>query len=163
MGEPNYCACDIFPCAQHAPSTTAGEVGDKLESLRTLKAGWDGYDADPISEPAINRAKQIVQAVPGGWFAAPLSDGGVQVEVDNFEIEVTPEGHIFVACLDLNGELFAGILSTDERRDETIRAEATAAAYLDAADYVENRCPRNEPHEGCRHRKLAAELRSKAE
>jgi hypothetical protein len=54
-----------------------------LEELRTLKAGWDSYDADPVSAEAIDHARYCLvvaeQFLGAGYnpVVGPTPDGGV--------------------------------------------------------------------------------------
>lgn len=62
--------------------------------LRSLKAGWDSYDAKPIDPRCIEKAFQFWREFPGDWTVVPCADGGVQLEQHrdglNIEIRVSP-------------------------------------------------------------------------
>ncbi len=65
-------------------------MADKLDRLRELKTGWDGYAGPPISEKALRTAASIQYT--------PMSSGGLMIELHGFgpmvEIEVEPDGAI---------------------------------------------------------------------
>ena len=55
--------------------------------------GWDGYDAEPLDERAVEAARRFLRYA---WDAVPTNDGGVQLERHDsgldMEISWTPEG-----------------------------------------------------------------------
>lgn len=70
---------------------SAPTLADQWEQeLRGLAAGWDSYDADPITTAAINAVRSFA--------VVPCSDGGLQLEVHrdgwDIEIEISPDGRI---------------------------------------------------------------------
>jgi len=72
-----------------------------IQNLSTLEQDWDSYGAEPISSYAINQASElVVKCEQLGIFldfAAPMCDGGIQLEGADkkrdifLEIEIIPE------------------------------------------------------------------------
>jgi hypothetical protein len=90
-----------------------------LETLRTLRSGWDSYDAEPISGVAIRAAKNLLVLLPGfmsaqapehsrPWAIAPMVDGGVQLEWRQagkaLEVEVGPHGEYAYLYIESEGD-----------------------------------------------------------
>lgn len=79
---------------------------DRLNELTKLKADWDSYGAQPISNTALVYALGILQITKGNlsqeeekfesFFIAPIADGGLQIEWSRqgheLEVEITSEG-----------------------------------------------------------------------
>lgn len=90
------------------PATGLGllipKLAAQLDSFRALAADWDTYGALPIEPGALERARQLLEALSLQLVYAPavsvhvfpMRDGGVQVELDrdaaSMEIEVHPDG-----------------------------------------------------------------------
>ena len=63
---------------------------DLLKSLTFLQPNWDGYGAEPISEPAAVQTCRVLQAIAKGHqgseylqlFIAPMPDGGIEIDLD---------------------------------------------------------------------------------
>lgn len=65
-----------------------------LDSFADLKEDWDSYGASPISQVAIDRAKEALNVLRGlTYHIAPLPDGGVQLEwkSEHYYLEVVVE------------------------------------------------------------------------
>jgi hypothetical protein len=59
------------------------KVNSVLDNFRRLQDGWDSYNAASISDLAIDKAMEVVTALPDDIFpptAVPTSDGGLQLE-----------------------------------------------------------------------------------
>jgi hypothetical protein len=67
---------------------TLAQAGERLHSFRSLKAGWDSYGGQPISEKAIQMAGSLLLKLGDGWTPVPCSDGGVQLEFHDLGIDV---------------------------------------------------------------------------
>ena len=80
---------------------------EQLDLMLTLKANWDGYNADPIQPRLIALAKdfveffQVMEKVTGqdfGLFVHPTRVGGVQIEwqdaAQEHELEIDPDGSL---------------------------------------------------------------------
>jgi hypothetical protein len=63
-------------------------VDDWRAVLRMLKPGWDSYGAPAISESAIQALES--------FRVVPTHEGGLQLESQDFEIEIDPRGNIVV-------------------------------------------------------------------
>ena len=64
--------------------------------FRKLKTGRNSYDAKPITEAAIERAKQFLAERPHVW---PSPSGGIMIEWREVEIEIEPSGRLVLwAC-----------------------------------------------------------------
>lgn len=82
---------------------TYREAAQRLDAFAMLSAGWDTYDAKPITPTAIQEARRLLAAVgrrladqtgrAKPFFVAPLPYGGVQIEWrrPNKEIEIEVE------------------------------------------------------------------------
>ena len=59
----------------------------KINTFKSLKPNWDSYDADEISEIAINNAIEFIKELEKYnlivYFVSPVRDGGVFVEYQN--------------------------------------------------------------------------------
>lgn len=100
------------------------EILRRLEEFKTLDHNWDSYHAVPIHPWAIEDAKNIVKDFPDFFdFAAPLPDGGVQLEFEyNYtvcEIEITHSGYnVFYG----KGDGYEGwVEETELQRDDLYR------------------------------------------
>lgn len=66
---------------------------DRLEALRSMPAGWDGYGASRISSRAINLAHAVIRELPLDqlWTVCPGSDGSITIErhQDGVDEEIT--------------------------------------------------------------------------
>ena len=61
----------------------------KLESFLSFERGWDSYDALPISERVVQKAKEFVDRLPAGsWHVTPTATGGVQFDLHEDGIDV---------------------------------------------------------------------------
>lgn len=74
---------------------------DEVNEMRTYPAGWDSYDAAPISAIAADEVVAFLQRIGDEVeepFVAPLHDGGIQVEWergdDYLEFVVEPSGRV---------------------------------------------------------------------
>lgn len=74
----------------------------RLQHLAQLEAGWDGYEAKPLSPVAVASAALTAYSVLTAYgeapnFIAPIPDGGVQVEWDSaqsaLELTIAPDGY----------------------------------------------------------------------
>jgi hypothetical protein len=88
------------------PESPIQTVLDHLIEFARLDADWDSYGAEPVSSHAIGLASRLLldidrQALDlvGNYpqpFAAPLSDGGVQIEWKNkhtkIGVQIAPDG-----------------------------------------------------------------------
>lgn len=61
-----------------------------IDSLRALKDGWDSYGGKAPTEAALKTAESIVRAV----HVAPVSDGGVQIEMGDKLVSIGPDGMV---------------------------------------------------------------------
>jgi hypothetical protein len=110
------------------------ELQKKIVDFRELEECWDSYDAIKIDETAINRSLEMVSSLFSSFrnknisaisfFAAPLSDGGIQIEIDSrdvaLEIEIKPgtEGTVsyyaeWLGKQHLRGYIGGPFISTD--------------------------------------------------
>lgn len=88
------------------------EIVEIIQSFYELGPDWDSYGAEPISEKAIKRAisltTQCQQLQIFLDFAAPMSDGGIQLEGKDshkdifLEIEIPPEETCTFLIFDAN-------------------------------------------------------------
>ena len=84
-------------CETNSPSsfvTSAGSRGGllvsamqkKLDSLKALGEGWDGYSASPISQAVINNVKTVLDYCTDddlkGWRALPEINGTISLQND---------------------------------------------------------------------------------
>ena len=74
---------------------TLDQILKRIDSFSELEKGWLGEgDGEPISKETIELAKKIAKVLPqssdkdGQWFPAPTSEGSIQFEAGNEEIEV---------------------------------------------------------------------------
>jgi hypothetical protein len=77
---------------------------EQLDAMRTLRADWDGYNADPPSPEVIELAKEFVGLLTAFRGADPLREihvspgraGGVLIEWvvarSEHELEIEPDG-----------------------------------------------------------------------
>ncbi len=57
------------------------EIHTRIDEFKTLEKNWDSYDADPISQVAIECAHTYADMFPPSPnFASPLPGGGIQLE-----------------------------------------------------------------------------------
>lgn len=78
----------------------------QLAEMAELPAGWDSYDADPISSTALALARDLVDKAPEPPdHIAPLADGGVLLGwrgiMIGIEVEAKPEGTYTYMVTDL--------------------------------------------------------------
>lgn len=67
----------------------------KLDEISRLGPGWDQEDALRPHPRAIEKAREIGSgAEPPPNNVVPCSDGGIQLEWHNLEIEISPDGGI---------------------------------------------------------------------
>ena len=89
----------LYPAATETPTpltfhlevleTVNKEWTDRLRSLTHLQPNWDGYGADPISEPATVQACQVLKDAAEKLqdledfqlFIAPMPDGGLEIDL----------------------------------------------------------------------------------
>lgn len=71
----------------------------KIESYADLEEGWDGYSGKKISAETIEYAKKLLIEIyrqedsdKNQPFISPVSNGHIQIEWDNLEIEITGKG-----------------------------------------------------------------------
>lgn len=84
-----------------APEWTAS-LAARLDHLRRLPVGWDGYDAPPVRGEIADLAAHILEAVCGPGTPAPSAvpgtSGDLQIEWHtqgwDIEIDVLETGHI---------------------------------------------------------------------
>ena len=57
----------------------------RLNSFKNLKKGWNGYDAEPLSEKLINRVISIVRILPIQPEIFPTGRESIQLEYHNGE------------------------------------------------------------------------------
>ena len=88
------------------PSHPAQPALERLAELAKLGPNWDSYGAEPISSHAVAVAYQLLFAIYSQVsvplrshiqpFAAPLSDGGIQLEWKGkratLDVQIAPEG-----------------------------------------------------------------------
>lgn len=79
---------------------------ERLESMATepslKKAGWDTYDAKPLADEAVSKARlvldQLAPDVLASAISVPTVTGGVQIEWHaeggDFEIEIHPDSDV---------------------------------------------------------------------
>lgn len=79
----------------------------RLEEFQKLEQNWDGYNADPLSNKALEFAntvaKYLISAKVKIDFCAPMRNGGVQFEFNlgkECEVEVHPNGDIYFLTYD---------------------------------------------------------------
>jgi hypothetical protein len=63
----------------------------RIKSYLLLEAGWDSYQALPISKKVTDKAIEYLSNLPDEpWTVVPVSDGSIQFELhkDGFDIEV---------------------------------------------------------------------------
>lgn len=63
----------------------------RLRNFAQYKKGWDGHDACPISQTAIDIAKKIID---GDMSIFALPCGGLELTSDNFSITINRDGTI---------------------------------------------------------------------
>ena len=86
---------------------------EQLDLMLTLKANWDGYNADPIQPRLVALAKdfveffQVMEKVTGQdfrLFVHPTRVGGVQIEwqdaTQEHELEIDPDGSLGLLHID---------------------------------------------------------------
>jgi hypothetical protein len=79
----------------------------------TRKAGWDGYDAAPITGEALQRALKLIQLLPDSApypDLAPSPEGEISFEWyrgDDRILSVTPKGNLLI---------YAAVLSSNRRQ-----------------------------------------------
>lgn len=101
-----------------------------LEAVLAQSAvpGWDGYEAEAVSEAAAARTRRFLEALPT-WLAAPSivpePDGEIAIEWD-----FGPR-HIFSISIGARGELhFAGLLGEGRERHGTEPFEGVVASEI---------------------------------
>ena len=60
------------------------KLSKRLDSFLKFDEGWDSYDAKKISKKAVDEAKRLLPqliAIDEDVFIAPLSSGGLQIEL----------------------------------------------------------------------------------
>jgi hypothetical protein len=62
---------------------------DWEHAMRLLRPNWNSYGAKPITEEAIAAMRKLLEAKP---HVVPLADGGLQLEWDQAEIVIQPNG-----------------------------------------------------------------------
>lgn len=69
----------------------------RIESFRELGDNWDSYGSRKISEEAIKKAKYFID----GLFVAPVSGGGIQIELGDGEVFILihPDGTWETGCV----------------------------------------------------------------
>lgn len=105
------------------------ETRERLESFRTIEAGWDTYDGRPIDPACIDAAiafyERIGDECVPRFAVFPTPEGGVQVEADEFgephgylEFEFHPDGRV-------SGLFMASIMDGDSPEDFEVKAMTT--------------------------------------
>jgi hypothetical protein len=71
------------------------EALDRLESFKSLKAGWDSYGGLPPSKKAIEKAESLLK----GLFVCPLNNGSVSISLGDERVNliITNHGDVFVS------------------------------------------------------------------
>jgi hypothetical protein len=127
---PSIVTANVFPDEMH-----------RLDELAIPPAGWDTYEAQPITDTAIREARRFLSDLAGRflsktriakpYFIAPLSYGGVQMEwrrVDRaIEVEVGTDGTL------------GYLLITGQGSDRTF-VEGDEVAFDDVLDLVTRLC-----------------------
>lgn len=91
----------------------AKQIESRLNVLLRLRASWDGYRGQPLTETSVHVAVDLFFAMademsfPPQIF--PLVDGGIQLEWhaggEDIEMEVDRDGHAHVLGTDQRGEV----------------------------------------------------------
>lgn len=85
----------------------------RLESLKTLEVGWDGYGALPIAEGAYNNMRSMIKAVSpemlSRWRLFPGKNGSLSLETNDGQ----------VAGISIGATTMSYGLVTDGGREET--------------------------------------------
>ena len=93
------------------------ELEERINGFQNLKANWDSYDADPISEKAISIALDVLEFLRREGILTsgievnvfPMRDGGIQFEFDtenlSSELEINPKGDLMFLMFDENADL----------------------------------------------------------
>jgi hypothetical protein len=119
------------------PESPIQTVLDHLIEFARLAPDWDSYGAEPISSHAIGLASRLlldidrqIIALAGAYpppFAAPLSDGGVQLEWKNkharIGVQVAPDGTL-------------GYLLVEEEKANRRSQEGHAVSWSDVEHLV---------------------------
>jgi hypothetical protein len=90
----------LLPSNPNPLSAKAKTALEKIDSFQSLKPGWDGYDADTVSEVAMAAAKKFIEKADHDglitYFTAPGRSGEVLVEfkLDGKAVEIyfEPDG-----------------------------------------------------------------------
>lgn len=102
----------------------------EVQELSNLNEGWiDGENGSIISETALNRAHEVVQAVADAGLLVssvfPTEEGGVKFfwsqSVNKLSFDVDRNGDLYAHCVDLKGNTF---------REETITINDNLAVHL---------------------------------
>lgn len=84
----------------------------QLDSLASLNAGWDGYDADAPSASVINEARKVLRSLQNELArpdkVGPSAEGGVAITFRSsggrrVQIEILNNGERFAHLYDLQG------------------------------------------------------------
>jgi hypothetical protein len=100
--------------------TTYTEFSEKINGFRFLEKNWDSYNADTISDKAIQKAisilDKIIQTTQNHSIKLhvfPMRNGGIQFELDNenqsFEIEIDTNGILKFIRFDEEGDILEEI------------------------------------------------------
>ncbi len=86
---------------------------EEIDSFKTLKYNWDGYNAEPTADAAIHLAKEVVTELISNRIkidiCVPMRDGGIQFDIDgdkySTEIEIHPDQTISLIVYNENAEI----------------------------------------------------------
>jgi hypothetical protein len=80
-------------------------TAEKLRSFLKLEPNWDSYDGLRIKSAAVYAADSLTSRVEEEPIAiSPLPDGGVFLEWDNIEVEVSARGNFSYFLVDSGEE-----------------------------------------------------------
>ena len=93
--------------------TTRADYLRRIDSLAAMADGWYDRESKAMMPAALTKARELVQSIedddPVPMWAYPMTDGGIQIEIDagpvEVQIEIAPDGT-------LSAEAFAKLEAT---------------------------------------------------
>ena len=84
------------------------QLKEKLNEISNLKYNWDGYEADPIPNNIIRKAKRLLRRIPNNCFVSPTGRETIQIEYQfgdiYIEIEIFNDRYVLFFSEESNGD-----------------------------------------------------------
>jgi hypothetical protein len=69
---------------------SAAVVEKMIDGLSELKDDWDSYGGKSPTREALASARKCLSSI----HVAPMSDGGLQIDLGNAEVVIAPDGKV---------------------------------------------------------------------